>query len=89
MVINNTTPVISPAEYYAGNCYGQFIFDTRPQVNNFGILLTGEATPFQLPQFFGSSDQSGKQGELRTSGEFLYICTGIDSGWIRFSGSTF
>jgi hypothetical protein len=89
MFIDNTGPVISPAEYYSGYCYGQFIFDTIPQVNGKNIALIGECNLFQLPQFSGTSDQSGQQGELRTSGEFLYICTGLYAGWIRFSGSTF
>jgi hypothetical protein len=76
-------------EYGSGYCFGPFLFDTRPQVNNTGILLSGESTSFQLPRFSGLSSQSGQQGELRASGSFLYICTGTSSGWIRFSGSTF
>jgi hypothetical protein len=38
----------------------------------------------RLPQFTGSSSQTGNRGELAVSGDYLYICTGTNgSGWAR------
>lgn len=42
----------------------------------------------RLPTFAGSSSQAGNLGELKISGQFLYIATGTDS-WGRTEISTF
>jgi hypothetical protein len=42
----------------------------------------------RLPSFTGSSSQTGNLGELKISGEFLYIATGANL-WGRTAISTF
>ena len=42
----------------------------------------------RLPSFTGSKDQAGNLGELKVSGEYLYIATGQDT-WGRIQISSF
>lgn len=37
----------------------------------------------RLPAFSGPSNQTGNSGELKLSGDYLYVCTGDLSGWGR------
>jgi len=42
----------------------------------------------RLPSFTGSSSQTGNLGELKISGQFLYVATGVNL-WGRATISTF
>lgn len=42
-----------------------------------------------LSLFSGPSTQGGRRGELRVSGGFLYVCTGVSAGWNRIPLQTF
>ncbi len=56
--------------------------------NEYGSGLFAGPIRLFLPQFSGSSSQTGQTGELKVSGSGLYICTGANA-WGRIFISSF
>lgn len=54
-----------------------------------GIFIIQDTGRIRLANFNGLSSQTGLRGEARVSGQYLYVCTGSNSGWGRILLGTF
>lgn len=74
--------------YNGIDIYGGASFNgLKPVVNGSGVMLEGESLIIN-EAFTGSSSQPGSVGQLKISGDYLYICTGVDS-WGRIQIQSF